>query len=89
MCCPEETINPTNTVMGIVCLVLNIFFPGIGTMVNGCLGVHCSTGIIYGILQLLTAPLLIGWIWSIIYGIKILQLSGKDHHHHHHHHEYH
>ena len=72
MCCPEETINPTNTCMATICLVLNIFIPGSGTMINACFGQKCASGFIYGICQFFLTILLIGWIWSIIYGIKIL-----------------
>ena len=60
-------------------------------MINGCCGYHCATGILYGILQLLTACLIVGWVWSIVYGVKIMQVSGSKYHHdvhvvHHHHH---
>ena len=77
MCCPAEDINPTNTIMATVCLILNIFLPGFGTMLNACMGVHVMAGLLYGICQVLLTPLLIGWVWSIIYGIKIVQCSGK------------
>ena len=77
MCCPDDKINPTNAVMATLCLLLNIFLPGVGTILNGCLGVHFVEGLCYGLLQILLTPLLIGWIWSIVYGIKIVQLSGK------------
>ena len=77
MCCPAEDINPTNGLMAIVCLILNVFLPGVGTIVNACLGVRVAPGVMYGILQMLTTPLLVGWVWAIIYGIKIVQLSGE------------
>eukprot|EP00347_Sterkiella_histriomuscorum_P017463 403349270 len=64
--------------MATFCLVLNIFLPGFGTMLNACMGVHVAQGLLYGLLQILLAPLLIGWVWSIVYGIKIVQLSGKQ-----------
>ena len=77
-CCSEEDINPTNAAMATVCLILNIFLPGFGTILNACLGVRVLPGLIYGFLQILLAPILIGWVWSIIYGIKIMQRSGKE-----------
>eukprot|EP00347_Sterkiella_histriomuscorum_P014763 403359625 len=77
MCCPEETINPMNTCMATLCLVLNIFIPGSGTILNACCGRHCAAGVLYGVCQFFLTVLLIGWIWSIMYGIKILQKSGK------------
>ena len=78
MCCGEEDINPTNGLMALTCLILNIFLPGVGTMVNACLGTRMMPGLCYGLLQMLLAPLLIGWIWSIFYGVKILQMAGKE-----------
>ena len=77
-CCSEEDINPTNAAMASVCLILNIFLPGFGTILNACLGVRVLPGLIYGFLQILLTPILIGWVWSIIYGIKIVQRSGKE-----------
>ncbi len=56
--------------IGVLVLCLNIFLPGIGTMVsayydpNGC---NCKT-VTCGIFQLILTPVLVGWIWSIIQG---------------------
>ena len=71
-CCPDEDINPTNPPLAFVCLLLNIFLPGFGTLLNACLGVRVLPGLMYGFLQILLTPLIIGWVWSIIYGIKIV-----------------
>ncbi|TNV75128.1 hypothetical protein FGO68_gene1981 [Halteria grandinella] len=96
MCCPYEDINPTSQPLAITCLVLNVFFPGVGTLVNACLGERVAAGLLYGLLQILMAPLLIGWIWSIIYGVRIVEVSSKSHyydgrylHPYHHKHVYH
>lgn len=53
-----------------VILILNIFFPGVGTMVMGCAGrnANCIAWFFIGWLQLIMTFLLIGWIWSIITG---------------------
>ena len=61
----------------IVCFVLNIFAPGCGTVISAFLdsnGMN-STALIFGILQLLTCWLVIGWIWSIIHGWWIYEKS--------------
>ena len=79
MCCPIEDINPVSQPIAIVCLVMNVFFPGIGTWINACLGENTAPGVLYGFLQILTAPLLFGWLWAIIYGIKIIEVSSKYH----------
>ena len=54
-------------------LILNIFFPGIGTIAAGCYD-KSNRGeyIKYGIMQLLTACIIVGWVWAIIFSIKLL-----------------
>ena len=85
MCCPP--VNPTNFPMAVFCLVMNIILPGTGTMINGCFGRVCCDLLITGFLQLLTAVFLVGWIWSIWYGIRILgAAASSDHPYHHHYH---
>ena len=60
-----------------VVLVLNIFMPGVGTILaayydpNGC---NCKA-ITCGIFQMLTVCILVGWIWSIVQGNAIYQKS--------------
>ena len=64
-----------------VCLVLNIVIPGTGTMLCSCLGDENmnKTQLILGFFQMLTAVYLIGWIFSIYWGILIVQRSQGDH----------
>ncbi len=63
-----------NKVMAITLLVLNIFLPGVGTLICACIGPKFETdNLIVGILQLLFAGCIIGWVWSIWWGIIILQ----------------
>ena len=60
----------------ILCLVL----PGSGTMLAGCVGYSTSwskTQILIGMLQMMTAVYLIGWIWSIWWGWKMLFFSDE------------
>ena len=68
---------------GIVCLILNIVFSGVGSIIAGVMGKHNQT-LIIGIIQLAAGWLLfwvigpIGllmWIWSIIWGVLIFQKS--------------
>lgn len=61
-----------------LCVFLNCFFPGVGSIINACMNEKDrSKGVRIGLLQILTFPIVIGWIWSIIYGFKILSLSKK------------
>jgi uncharacterized membrane protein (DUF485 family) len=71
-------INHVKAPMGIILLILNIIIPGVGTFINGLMGdkIHLTT-VIIGILQILTTFILIGWIWSIWWGILIFQKQKK------------
>mmetsp|Transcript_7227 Transcript_7227/g.22204 ORF Transcript_7227/g.22204 Transcript_7227/m.22204 type:complete len:96 (-) Transcript_7227:106-393(-) len=66
-----------STNMGILILLLNIFLPGIGSIVTGVSKSKTST-IIVGVLQLLTSWIIVGWIWSIWWGILIYQKSSES-----------
>jgi hypothetical protein len=66
-CC--QAANPYLPMnIAILVLCLDIFLPGIGTIVsayydpNGC---NCRT-VTCGFFQLILTPILVGWIWSII-----------------------
>ena len=52
-----------------------IFFPGVGTIIVSFLGEHRIIGeqLLIGVIQFVLAFLLIGWIWSIVWGVLILQ----------------
>ena len=57
----------------LVFLILNIILPGWGTMMSS----YCdkeglnTDALIIGFLQFLTAFIIIGWIWSIVWGVRI------------------
>ena len=73
------TIRPTGGFCAIILFLLNVFLPGVGTICNAlCCGAgpaSCMEFLI-GILQLLTAGFLLGWIWSIWWGVEIMRRSG-------------
>ena len=90
--CSGSVVQTLKSPMHIVCLILNIFLPGWGTMVSAFSCVHapikvdgevqkcCSCGTFSdGMIQFYLFPLLFGWIWSIIFGIAIYK-KGRDHH---------
>lgn len=63
----------------LVILIINIFFPGIGTMITGCIGNvdNCAGWFCIGVLQIaLIFAFGIGWIWSIIVGVQIVSRAG-------------
>lgn len=71
----KAEIPSCDKVVAIVLLVINIIFPGIGTAVMSCIGGFKPWTLLVAILQLLTAFIIIGWIWSIWWGIICLEKS--------------
>ena len=71
----QSSIVKVDSTMGIVLLILNILWSGLGTVINGCMGSGgvVTDQIIVGILQFLTSMCLIGWFWSIWWGVLIMQ----------------
>lgn len=65
------------TCLAVTVLCINIILPGIGTMILGCKfgGEQAKTFILTGLLQLLLAPCLIGWIWAIWASVKLVQMT--------------
>lgn len=56
------------------CFIINIFLPGIGTLIAAAKAKNekcLKFNVIVGILQFMLAMILIGWIWSIIWGFII------------------
>ncbi|KAL9955040.1 hypothetical protein ACROYT_G042644 [Oculina patagonica] len=92
----QEAIPVLPRSAAITCLILNIFIPGSGTVISGLIGFFLTrrdtslmnrTSILcvncfVGIMQLSTIVfLMIGWIWSIVWGCAFVGLSeryGKD-----------
>lgn len=75
--CLAKSVQKCPSDWGLILLIVNCFLPGIGTMVSS----YCADSINWeamgvGLCQLLTVPLfLIGWIWSIVWGVKIYEKS--------------
>ena len=47
-------------------------------MINACMGPR-RVGLLYGLLQMLFAALLLGWVWSVCYGLVIIAVAKKTH----------
>lgn len=71
----EKIPKVKNKKQAMMCFVINWFFPGVGTIIAGIIDNDDDTvpNIVMGVLQLLTAPILIGWIWAIWWGYMILK----------------
>lgn len=73
-----------------ICLILNIFVPGSGTLLAGLSVFFCAThqyenknvkafliNFLAFLLQFCSAVIIFGWIWSIKYGLLFIRLAGK------------
>jgi Ectodermal ciliogenesis protein len=62
--------------IAIVVLVVNLVFPGIGTLVAGVVGKHPMIG--RGIAQLLLSIIIVGWVWALVTSIQCLTNANSD-----------
>ncbi len=75
-----QPIPHINSCFALIILILNIFFPGLGTWVTGIIGpgANCCAFGCLGLLQFILAPVLfIGWIWAICTGIQVMRVSSS------------
>ncbi|XP_070577371.1 protein stum homolog [Ptychodera flava] len=77
--------------IAIICCLLNICTPGIGTLISAftvfCCGktgnperapcVDFWLNILSALLQIITFPVIVGWIWSIFWGMTFVTLSAE------------
>lgn len=73
--------------LAIIFCIFNVCLPGLGTLLGALCVLCCGTtkhdtkerGVKYGVgaafLQIITTPLIFGWIWSIKYGVCMVQDS--------------
>lgn len=66
---PQCPVLPTDKAL--ISLVINVFVPGIGTIVAGVLGNKPMIG--RGVAQFLLGIVIVGWIWGIVTGVQLLQ----------------
>lgn len=81
--------------LAVIACILNIILPGTGTLLSAfsvfCCGtttrisrpvVACLLNILSALLQLATFLLIVGWVWSITWGMAFVQLAsstGRQH----------
>ena len=78
--CKNSVVELERTV-ALVLLIINCipFTSGVGTMVSACVGENFNcNALVFGLLQFLLAWILIGWIWSIVHGIWLLDAAKAD-----------
>ena len=64
----SPVIEKTNALL---CLVINVFVPGLGTIAGGAMGARPLIG--RGIAQFLLTLVVVGWIWGIVTGVQMLR----------------
>ncbi|CAD5115550.1 DgyrCDS4514 [Dimorphilus gyrociliatus] len=90
--CTKLTFAPMPLSVAVICLILNIIIPGLGTLLEAvclcCFTKNFSpkekifgffTNVFIGLLQMALVPLLcIGWIWSILWGVALIGASNTE-----------
>ncbi len=62
----------------ILLFIVNIFLPGMGTMLVGISSGHdCFFWFCLGFTQLLLATCIVGWVWGLITGLQIIRIAKK------------
>ena len=75
-------VPAVHNIVAYIILALNVIIPGSGTCLSVCMAeryLNNKTQLFVGVFQLLTAIYLFGWIWSIYWGILIIQNSQGGH----------
>lgn len=63
--------------MAFIIIIINVFWPGLGTAISGCVGTKTSGAtILLGILQMFL--LFIGWIWGIVWSVNLYKKAKAD-----------
>ena len=73
----EGDTGDVSETLGLICFILNVILPGVGTIVAGIIGAkgcNCKT-VCIGVAQGVLAGFIIGWIWSILHGKHIYERS--------------
>ena len=64
-----------------ICAILNVVLPGAGSMLATCMEGGASwskTQIFVGLLQMLTAIYLVGWIWSAYWAWLFVSAANRN-----------
>ena len=75
----KESIVKVDQPLHIVLFVLNIFIPGLGTVISAFMDKKNKdvnmTALIFGVLQFAFAWTIVVWLWSIVHGFMIFKKS--------------
>ena len=70
-----------NGLWSYILAILNIFVPGLGTMIAACVGypdAWSKTQLSIGICQMLTSFYIVGWLWSVYWAWLFVAAAWKD-----------
>lgn len=70
--------GPVESPLTIVLFICAILFPGITQVIYGIVSGCDINQVIVGVLQIILAPLLVGWIWSIYWGFIAFKGGNKS-----------
>jgi hypothetical protein len=73
-----RVIPKLNPSLAIGLLIINIFFPGLGTMIVGCVSHQsdvCCGWVCVGLLQMIFASCIFGWVWAVISACAIVSVA--------------
>ena len=74
-----KTVPKVSSPWHYACALLNVFLPGVGTIIASLFAKPCSKSQAWiGLCQLLMSTFIIGWIWSVIWGLMIISASSEE-----------
>jgi hypothetical protein len=72
-------VPKTTVKQSILILIMNIIIPGSGTILLGIISDPRNDNLIKtGVLQFISAIFVVGWIWSIWWGIELVKKAKDD-----------
>ena len=64
--------------LAVVCLILNIFISGTGSIISSFAGAEFNImALIFGLIQFFFAWLLCPWCWSIYHGVMLYKMANE------------
>ena len=77
MFCEDALFTPVPIKLALLCFILNLVAPGFGTLAHACFGGSLNDNLkfrrcLIGLAQFVLAFVIFGWLWSAIYGVRIL-----------------
>ena len=71
-----KTVPKVTSPWQYVAFLMNLFFPGTGTLLASCWAAPCSKSqAVIGVLQFITTMYIVGWLWSVVWGCLIVSTA--------------